>query len=216
MSAKRLSSLAIVGCLISVGTDAYAWLTGSVPVPVLVAMAAATTEGCGDWYPDLRVPLAKAHASWRETNAATIRPIETEQGYRELFDEMLADAKKQKQGPERGVCELMVSAFYNNAWPLSENASNTELGVVGMEVGIPPGDDFPRVIKTLDGFDAKTQGVQAGDRIIAINQVSTKGLEMIEVTGRLRGLAGTRASVTIKRDGSEAPITYQITRRPWQ
>src|SRR4051812_33508149 len=215
MSAKRLSFLAFVSCLAPLGTGAYAWSTGSVPpVAVLVAMAALTTEVCGDWYTDLRLPLAKAHASWREANAATIRPIEADDAYRAWFDKTLAEERKRK--PDRGVCELAISAFFNNAWPLSENAPNTELGVLGMEVRIPPGADTPQVTKTIEGFDAKTQGIQPADHILAINHVSTKGLGLIEVISRLRGPAGTRASITVKRDGTDAPITYEVTRRARQ
>jgi C-terminal processing protease CtpA/Prc len=195
---------------------ARAWSTGSMPVPMLVAMAAMTTEQCGERYAELRAPLAKAHAEWRQANSTIVLPIEAEQGYRAALDKMSADVRKRNEIPEQAMCELLLSAFYNNAWPLSENTPNTALGVLGMQVAISSPDDLPYVEKTIDGFDAKAKGIQPGDRITAINQVSTKGLQLIEVTGRLRGPAGSQASITVKRSGSETPITYQVTRRAWQ
>jgi carboxyl-terminal processing protease len=185
----------------------------------MVLIAGASTKVCGEVYPDLRSALDEAYELWRRQNAETIRPIETHQDYPRTLEQSIADEKAAGRQPDRAVCELMVSAFYNNAWPLSDVDSarvGTEVGVVGLELNKNQEEEFWRVTRAIPGFDAHRQGMQPQDRVISVNGVSMKSRELPAVTGRLRGPAGTTIAVTVSRPGIETPITFQLRRAAWK
>jgi carboxyl-terminal processing protease len=55
-------------------------------------------------------------------------------------------------------------------------------------------------------------GIQAGDRIIKIEEVSTKGITADEAVTKLRGKKGTVVHITIQREGIPEPMEYAIVR----
>jgi len=60
-------------------------------------------------------------------------------------------------------------------------------------------DDFPAVRSVRPDSAAQKAGLLAGDKIIRINQVTTKGLPLTEIGPQLRGEAGTALVLTIQR-----------------
>ncbi len=135
------------------------------------------------------------------------------------LDKAIADEKAAGRTPDRAACELMVSAFYNNAWPLTDGNSaraGTDVGVVGLELNKNQEEEFWRVTRAIPGFDAHRQGMQPRDLVIAVNGVSMKSRELPALTGRLRGPVGTTVAVTASRPGIETPITFQLRRAAWK
>jgi len=72
-------------------------------------------------------------------------------------------------------------------------------GGVGMEVAIK--DGILTVIAPIEDTPAYQAGVKAGDKILKINEESTKGLSLIECVKRLRGPKGTKVTIAIIREG---------------
>lgn len=75
---------------------------------------------------------------------------------------------------------------------------------VGMEIGIE--DDVLTVIAPLKNTPAERAGIMTGDKIIAINGESTKGLSTDEAVKKIRGKKGTEVSFTIYRDDESLDI----------
>lgn len=75
---------------------------------------------------------------------------------------------------------------------------------VGMEIGIE--DDILTVIAPLRGTPAEKAGIMTGDKIIAINGESTKGLSTDEAVKKIRGKKGTEVAFTIYRDDESIDI----------
>ena len=67
-------------------------------------------------------------------------------------------------------------------------------------------------VNPYEGKPAQRAGMQAGDRILAIDGKTTKGLTVSEVSNNLRGVPGTTVVVEIEREGVAKPIKLEIVR----
>ena len=70
------------------------------------------------------------------------------------------------------------------------------------------------VIRPISGGPSEALGIEAGDRIIKIEDelVAGIGITNREVINRLRGSSGSKVAVSIRRKGTTALIDYNITR----
>lgn len=92
---------------------------------------------------------------------------------------------------------------------LEENTAG-EFGGLGIEVGMD--DGFIKVISPIDDTPASKAGIQAGDLIIKLNDVSIKGMTLGESVDRMRGKAGTSIKLTIVREGEDKPLEISLER----
>ena len=81
---------------------------------------------------------------------------------------------------------------------------------LGIEIAIT--DGWLTVIAPLEDTPADRMGIQAGDRIIEIEGVSTEGITAEEAVTKLRGKKGTVVNITIQREGIAEPMKYAIVR----
>jgi len=88
--------------------------------------------------------------------------------------------------------------------------SKGKYGGLGIQIGIR--DGWLTVIAPIEGTPAYRAGIRAGDRIIKIEGVSTKGITLQEAVKKLRGKPGTKVTITIERPGMEEPFDLTITR----
>jgi carboxyl-terminal processing protease len=79
---------------------------------------------------------------------------------------------------------------------LNEAMSGTYAGI-GLQIDIR--DGWPVVIETVHGGPSERIGLLSGDRIIEVNQESTKGWERDEVSRAIRGQAGTLVALVVQR-----------------
>ena len=63
-----------------------------------------------------------------------------------------------------------------------------------------------------EGKPAQRNDVRAGDRILKVDGVSTDGKAVSEVSNMLRGVPGTRVTLTLERYGEKTPITRTFER----
>lgn len=83
-------------------------------------------------------------------------------------------------------------------------------GGIGIMFEMP--DDTARVVSTITDGPSEHAGVMAGDRIIKINDSTAVGLTDRQIQKKLKGRAGTRVSITVKRPGIREPLAFEITR----
>ena len=91
----------------------------------------------------------------------------------------------------------------------SDGLSGTFEGI-GAEVGIR--DDIITVIAPLAGMPAEKAGVKTGDKIVAIDGVSTAGMSVDKAVSKIRGPKGTKVSLTIFREGFKETKIIEIIR----
>lgn len=68
------------------------------------------------------------------------------------------------------------------------------------------------VANPYEGKPAQRNGVWAGDRILAVDGISTKGQTVSEVSNNLRGVPGTTVTLLLEREGAEKPFTKAFAR----
>lgn len=83
-------------------------------------------------------------------------------------------------------------------------------GGIGAEIGIK--NKQLVVIAPLKNTPAERTGLKAGDKILAINEKGTDGIDVNEAVKKIRGDVGTAVTLTILRDNWEKPQDIKIIR----
>jgi carboxyl-terminal processing protease len=81
---------------------------------------------------------------------------------------------------------------------------------VGMKVQQRGGHTM--VYEPFKGSPAFRAGLRPGDLIVAVNDKPTDNLGSTEVADLLKGPRGTIVKIDVKRDGSEKPLSFNVTR----
>lgn len=82
---------------------------------------------------------------------------------------------------------------------------------IGIEAGFREGNVV--VIAPKEGGPAEQVGIRAGDVIVAVNGVSTEGLQPEEVNALTSGEVGSEVTITIERYGLEQTLDFTLERR---
>jgi carboxyl-terminal processing protease len=84
---------------------------------------------------------------------------------------------------------------------------------VGMQIGPSrTGNGKTIVIAPFPGSPAYKAGIRPGDTILAVDETPTDNLTLTEIAEKLKGPRGTHVKVTIGREGSDAPLTFDLMR----
>jgi len=90
------------------------------------------------------------------------------------------------------------------------NMPNDKFGGLGMEVGYRNG--MLTVIRPLEGSPAGRLGLKTGDVITHIEGEPTHGLTLAEAVDKMRGPAGTKITITVKRAEWNKARDFKVTR----
>ncbi|MCM8779222.1 MAG: S41 family peptidase [Candidatus Omnitrophica bacterium] len=85
-----------------------------------------------------------------------------------------------------------------------------EFGGLGIVISIK--DELLTIISPIDGTPAERAGLKAGDRIVKIDGVSTKGITLMEAVKKLRGTPGTKVNLTILREEERKLLEFTLER----
>ncbi|MGH2571107.1 MAG: S41 family peptidase [bacterium] len=83
-------------------------------------------------------------------------------------------------------------------------------GGVGISIDIR--DEWLTVVSPIEGTPAFRLGIRAGDRIVAIEGESTKGITTADAAKKLRGPKGSSVHITLARRGEHQPFEFEIVR----
>jgi carboxyl-terminal processing protease len=83
-------------------------------------------------------------------------------------------------------------------------------GGLGMEISKQEGKIT--VISPIDDTPAQRAGIRAGDIIVTIGDENTEQMTLEQASGKLRGPAGTKITIEIKRPGLNDPIKLSLIR----
>jgi len=83
-------------------------------------------------------------------------------------------------------------------------------GGLGIEITLR--DDVLTVVAPIEGTPAYRAGIQPGDRILKIEGLSTKDMQLADAVKRMRGKPGSKITITIVREGWTESKDFLITR----
>ena len=83
-------------------------------------------------------------------------------------------------------------------------------GGLGIEIGVK--DGFLTVIAPIEDTPAARAGLQAGDKIVKIENESTKNMNVMDAVKRLRGEPGSKVTITVARESLPELKAYTLTR----
>lgn len=93
-----------------------------------------------------------------------------------------------------------------------QESLDQQYGGIGIEVSLEGDNRQLTVMSPLVGTPAYKAGVLAGDKIVAIDGESTANKPLHEIVRWLRGKAGESVSISVLREGQEAPLQFDLVR----
>jgi carboxyl-terminal processing protease len=107
------------------------------------------------------------------------------------------------------------TTFYNDKEGDEVDLITTgKYGGIGISIGVRDGKIT--IINLMEGYSAQRQGLQPGDRIIAVDGVPITNVRPDNVRGMTRGPAGSEVRVLIERDGEPKPLEFVLVREEIQ
>ena len=85
-----------------------------------------------------------------------------------------------------------------------------EFGGLGIEVGTE--DGYVKVVAPIEDTPAFRAGVQSGDLIIKLDDVSLKGVTLNDAVKKMRGKPNTEVKLTVVRKGEAQPLEFVVKR----
>src|SRR5437899_1871219 len=85
-----------------------------------------------------------------------------------------------------------------------------KFGGLGIEVGVE--DGIIKVISPIEDTPAFRAGVKAGDLIVKIDDIVTRGMPLSEAVQKMRGKPGSQIVLTVARKDVDVPLTFTLTR----
>jgi carboxyl-terminal processing protease len=82
----------------------------------------------------------------------------------------------------------------------------------GLGIEITTRDDQLTVVAPIEGTPAWRAGIQPGDRIVKIEGLATKDMNLPDAVKRMRGPKGTKVTITIVREGTREPFDVSLVR----
>ncbi len=153
--------------------------------------------------------FAQSHRERSEGEASIKKVYETilNRYVAEIDPEKLSDAAI--EGMLRELDPYSQHIDNNNSYRL-DAITTGEYGGVGIQLGRM--NDTLIVISPMDGTPAFRQGVLAGDRIVKIDSVWTRELDLREASRMVRGVKGSLVNLLIKREGERELINFELER----
>jgi len=85
-----------------------------------------------------------------------------------------------------------------------------QFGGLGIEVTMENG--FVKVVSPIDDTPAQRAGMKSGDLIIRLDEKPVKGMTLTDAVKIMRGKPGSNITLTVVREGEDAPLKITITR----
>ncbi len=126
------------------------------------------------------------------------------------------DNKKLFYGAIKGMIESLGDPFTRfldeeASSELQEMTSGKFVGI-GVEIAVKDGEIV--VVSPIDNSPAMKAGIETGDIITKVNNESIRDKNLNDIIKNIKGLPGTKVSISVKREGFSDEISYEIERAP--
>jgi carboxyl-terminal processing protease len=135
--------------------------------------------------------------------------------HEKYIDASTLDSKKLAYGAIAGMAQAVGDDGHTDfLTPDEVKASQAALSgsYVGIGAEMDTTGDEPVVVGVFRESPADRAGLRRGDVITEVDGKPTKGTPLDTVVGTIRGPAGTAVSLTVRREGTAAALTFRIVR----
>ena len=153
------------------------------------------------------VAMAQISDAMRKLNTAVF-------AVREMYVDTVNETEIVEDMINHMLQELDPHSSYTTAEETRELNEPLEGNFSGIGIQFNIDNDTLLVVQIIAGGPSERVGMQAGDRIIAVNDsvIAGVGLKTADVRKFLRGPEGTKVDVRVLRQGVAKPIDFRITR----
>jgi carboxyl-terminal processing protease len=135
---------------------------------------------------------------------------------RNYVDKSQLDVKAMTYGAIRGMVSALGDTGHSrflapSDYRQEESSLRGSFIGIGAEVGVRAGQ--PIIVQPLDGSPAQKAGLRPGDAILRIDGQDVSHATLTELTGKLRGDAGTTVSMTVQHQDADTPVDVTLTRQ---
>ena len=109
-----------------------------------------------------------------------------------------------------GALDPHSSYLNREEYALLQSDTSGDFGGVGVEIDAR--GEYLMVVAPIATSPAERAGVRAGDEIVSIEGRDARGMSVDEAVRRMRGAAGTRVRVVLRRRGAADPIRLELVR----
>ncbi|MFP5518812.1 MAG: S41 family peptidase [Bdellovibrionia bacterium] len=123
------------------------------------------------------------------------------------------DTKKMIYGAVKGMLRELdphTSFMPPDLFKDFETETSGEFGGLGIEISVQSG--VLTIISPIEDTPAWEAGIKAGDKVIAVDGKSTKGMSLVEASQLMRGKKGSKVILKIVREKEENPRDITIVR----
>lgn len=132
----------------------------------------------------------------------------------QYFDTTPLDAHNLIEGAIEGMLDRLGDPHTHYLPPVAANElmveTEGEFGGLGIVIGIE--EEVLTVISPIEGTPAWEAGLTSGDRILEIDDTTTKDMPLPTAVSLLRGPVGTRVTIQVERGGVPDPFRVTLTR----
>lgn len=159
---------------------------------------------------------SKEDAAKKENGAARIELKKVEQAYALIRDQYVEKVKDEQlvEGAIEGMLLTLNDPYsvYMNKETAEQfgQALDSSFGGIGTEIGVEDGKMI--IVSPYKDSPAEKAGLKPKDEVIKINGESVEGLNLYEMSLKIRGKKGTKVTLEIKRSGVTEPLKLKITR----
>ncbi len=146
----------------------------------------------------------------------TYRYLETFANVLSILQDNYVEEIETKEAIEGAISGLLLSLDPHSAYLKPENyrdfRNDTKGSFTGIGIRITQRDGVITVIAPIADTPADKAGIQANDTILKIGDVLTKGKTVYDTIEILRGPKGTEVTITVYREGWDAPRDITMMR----
>lgn len=183
--------------------SARVWRAAKLAVPVLLAFAAGmAVEG-------RRAEATPTEASPYAVTGELARVLVVME--RSYVDPV--DRDKALRGAIAGmVGSLDPHSHYLSAPEYKDFQRDTEGNFGGIGIEVDARGDEIKVLAPIEGAPAFRAGVRSGDVVVAVDGASVREVGLEKVIKKLRGPAGTKVRLTVRREGTRGFLSFELVR----
>ena len=204
---QRIGLRVMIGVVLVAAAAAFA---GGLLVGVRENASFGTSGLLGANQPPAHIDLSPVWKAWRTIDEKFVPASVATSSSSTSTDE----TQKRVWGMIQGLANSLDDPYTYFLPPVEQKQFTDDMSGsfegVGMEIAVR--DQVLTVVSPLKGNPAEKAGIKAGDKILKIDDVDTRGMDISDAVNHIRGPKGSAVKLLILREGWVDPKIFEVTR----